>query len=230
MNKHSSLRYPLFAALLCSLLLSSCVVPGIQSTIDHIDHYQVIKESSEDTPHELKVYCLDDRYYMEVELRYVPVATSMFYYDSFSGRTKGIRVSGSKDNEVKTYLAKLSDKDVFHILQRRVEQPGNDGPELIAKEDFDYARAERCAANPVKFSFNPRERAEYAHSEYYYPDIEPFSGGTLHTLLRPVAWAAWGIELPLFVASNAIFYGIWGPYRVIAVNVFDAPVVDWDWE
>ena len=93
---------------------------------------------------------------------------------------------------MKKYLARLSDTDVFHILQRRVQQPGDEDTELIPEKDFDYARAERCAVNPVKFKFNTRERAEYAHSEYYYPYIEPFSGGTLHTLLRPVAWAAWG--------------------------------------
>ena len=212
--------YHFFAALSGALFLSSCVVPGIQQTINHIDNYQVIKDSSAATPHDLKVYCLDGRYYMEVELRYVPIETCMFYYEAIMSGTKGICVAGSKNREVKKYLAKLSDTDVFHILQRRVQQPGDEDTGLIPEKDFDYARAERCAVNPVKFKFNPRERAEYAHSEYYYPHIEPFSGGTLHTLLRPVAWAAWGVEIPLFVASNALFYGIYAPYRVVEVHVF----------
>ena len=222
MCRKSRSIYHFFAALSGSLFLSSCVVPGIQQTINHIDNYQVIKDSSAATPHDLKVYCLDGRYYMEVELRYVPIETCMFYYEAIMSRTKGICVSGTKNREVKKYLAKLSDTDVFHILQRHVEQPGDDASELIAEKDFDYARAERCAVNPVKFKFNRRERAEYAHSEYYYPHIEPFSGGSLHTLLRPVAWAAWGVEIPLFVASNALFYGIYAPYRVVEVKVFGA--------
>lgn len=216
MYKKLSTLYTLFAA----LFLSSCVVPGIQQTINHIDNYRVIKDSSAATPHDLKVYCLDGRYYMEVELRYVPIETCMFYYEAIMSGTKGICVSGTKNNEVKKYLARLSDTDVFHILQRRVQQPGDEDFELIPEKDFDYARAERCAVNPVKFKFNRRERAEYAHSEYYYPHIEPFSGGTLHTLLRPVAWAAWGVEIPLFVASNAVFYGIYFPYRLVEVKVF----------
>lgn len=222
MCRKSRSIYHFFAALSGSLFLSSCVVPGIQQTINHIDNYQVIKDSSAATPHDLKVYCLDGRYYMEVELRYVPIETCMFYFEAITNRTKGICVAGSKNREVKKYLAKLSDTDVFHILQRHVEQPGDDAPEFIAEKDFDYARAERCAVNPVKFKFNTRERAEYAHSEYYYPYIEPFSGGILHTLLRPVAWAAWGVEIPLFVASNAVFYGIYFPYRVVEVKVFGA--------
>jgi hypothetical protein len=218
MYKKLSTLYTLFAA----LFLSSCVVPGIQQTVNHIDNYHVYKKSSAATPHDLKVYCLDGRYYMEVELWYKPVETCMFYYEAIMSGTKGICVSGTKNNEVKKYLARLSDTDVFHILQRRVQQPGDEDSELIPEKDFDYARAERCAVNPVKFKFNTRERAEYAHSEYYYPHIEPFSGGTLHTLLRPVAWAAWGVEIPLFVASNAVFYGIYFPYRVVEVKVFGA--------
>ena len=222
MCRKSRSIYHFFAALSGSLFLSSCVVPGIQQTVNHIDNYHVYKESSAATPHDLKVYCLDGRYYMEVELWYEPVETGMFYYEAIVNRTKGICVSGTKNNEVKKYLARLSDTDVFHILQRRVQQPGDEDSELIPEKDFDYARAERCAVNPVKFKFNPRERAEYAHSEYYYPHIERFSGGTLHTLLRPVAWAAWGVEIPLFVASNAVFYGIYFPYRLVEVKVFGA--------
>ncbi len=223
MYKTSHFLYA-FLASLCCLLLSSCVVPGIQQTISCIDYYRVTKVSSAETPHDLKVYCLDDRYYMEVELCYVPVETCMFYYAAIFSMTKGICVSGRKNNEVKKYLAKLSDKDVFHILQRRVEQPGDDDTELIAAEDFDYSRAERCPAKPVMFRFNPREKPHYAHSEYYYPKIERFSGGTLHTVMRPVAWAAWGIEIPLFVASNAVFYGIYLPYHLVEMHVFGDPV------
>lgn len=221
MRKNTYSLYSLFLASLGALLLNSCVVPGIQQTIDNIDNYQVSKACSAESPHELKVYCLDGRYYMEVELRYVPVETCMFYYEAIMSRTKGICVSGRKNNEVKTYLAKLSDTDVFHILQRRVEQPGDDGPELIAQEDFDYARAERCAANPVMFRYaHQGGRVKYGIPIEYYPDIERFSGGTLHTLLRPLAWAAWGVEIPLFVASNALFYGIYAPYRMVEVKVF----------
>ena len=38
--------------------------------------------------------------------------------------------------------------------------------------------------------------------------------------MRPVAWAAWGVEIPLFVASNAIFYTTYLPYRIVKVEVF----------
>ena len=128
-------------------------------------------------------------------------------------------MTGSDKRPVKKFLAKLSDTDVFHILQRKVEQPGDDSPELIDVNDFDFARATRCAVNPVKFKHPADKQAHYSYPEYYYPRIERFDGGTLHTLMRPVAWAAWGVEIPLFVASNTFAYTIYLPYRVIKVKV-----------
>ena len=209
-----------FSALLSSLLLGNCVIPGIQDTISNIDNYYVYRASSAKTPHELAVYSLDGRYYMEVELRYVPIETCMFYFEVITNRTKGICVSGSDEHRVKKYLAKLSDADVFRILQREVEQPADDGPKLVEPKDFDYARAERCTVRPVKFKFHSNEAPKYGVPSEYYPYINRYEGGTLHTIMRPVAWAAWGIEIPLFVASNAIFYTTYLPYRIVEVKVF----------
>ena len=211
--------FSLILTLLGTICLSSCVIPGIQQTVSCIDYYHVSKKSSVKTPHELVVYALDGRYYMEVELLYTPVTTCMFYFEFITDRTKGICVTGSDKRPVKKFLAKLSDTDVFHILQRKVEQPGDDSPELIDVNDFDFERATRCSVNPVKFKYPADKQAHYSYPEYYYPRIERFAGGTLHTLMRPVAWAAWGVEIPLFVASNTFAYTIYLPYRVIKVKV-----------
>ena len=69
-------------------------------------------------------------------------------------------------------ISKLSDTDVFHILQRKVEQPGDDSPELIDVNDFDFERATRCAVTPVKFKYPADKQAHYSYPEYYYPRID----------------------------------------------------------
>jgi len=208
------------------MLQSSCVLPGIQEAVSNIDNFRVSAYADADTPHHLKVYRVGDAYYMELYLRFVPVSTRMFYYETITNSTKGVRISEPEEEYVarvpaQPYLVRLTEQDVWHILQRRVAPPGDDAPMYIPAKDFDYARAERCAVRPVKF-IHPYEydkKARYGSPGYYYT-TEAYHTGTLHTLTRPLAWAAWGVEVPVFIASNVVFYTTYFPYRAVKCRLF----------
>lgn len=215
---------------LSSLWLSSCVVPGIQHTVDSIGVQSVYHKETVTRPHDLVVYSLDGSYYMEMQLCFVQCDLSIFGVEGICGTTKGWRLYHTDSEELKRmptekYLVRLTPHDVFNIMQRRVEEPPEHAPKYIAAANFDYTRAKRCAVKPVQFTNtnNPRLR-EYGPPSCYTPRLSTATT-TLHTCMRPLAWASWLIEIPLAVASNVAFYTVavtvMTPYKAIETALSD---------
>ncbi len=206
------------------MLQSSCVLPGIQRAVSNIDNHAVYRYADAETPHDLKVYRVDDAYYMELYLRFVPISTRMFYFEAITNRTEGFHISETEEEYIKRvpaqpYHVRLTEQDVWRILQRRVAPPADDAPKYIATKDFDFSRAERCAVRPVKLKGPYDKKARLGTPNDYFPK-EWEGTGTLHTLTRPLAWAAWGVEVPVFIVSNVVFYTTYFPYRIVKCRVF----------
>lgn len=206
---------------LCSVItLSSCVVPGIQELADDIGVQRGYWADADMSPHELAVYRLDDAYYLEMQLRFVPVVSSMFEHCDMFGNSHALFEVGYRSEEeiaavpAERYMVKLTPRHVADILQRQVA-PSEDAPALVAAADFDFARAERCPAKPVKFKKYNRPGKEYGKAKDYYPYEGPVRYTAWHTATRPLAWAAWGVEVPVFVATNAVYYATVVPFDMI---------------
>lgn len=198
---------------LCALGLSSCLVPGIHRTVDSIGVQSVYSKDTATRPHDLVVYSLDGSYYMEMQLRFVQCDLEIFRFEGLCGTTRGWRLYHTDSKELERiptqkYLVRLSENDVFCILQRRVKALPEHAPKYIAAADFDYARAKRCAVKPLRFAdtYNPQRR-EYGSLSDYTPRLSRTTT-SLHTYMRPLAWASWLIEVPVAVASNVVFYTV----------------------
>ncbi|MBR2125340.1 MAG: hypothetical protein IJ943_01225 [Akkermansia sp.] len=209
---------------LCALGLSSCLVPGIHNTVDHIGVQSVYSKDTVTRPHDLVVYSLDGSYYMEMQLRFVQCDLEIFRFEGLSGSTGGWRLYHTDSKELERiptekYLVRLSKDDVFDILQHKVESLPENAPKYIAAAKFDYTRAKRCDVKPIQFTNtnNPRLR-EYGPPSCYTPRLSTATT-TLHTCMRPLAWASWLIEVPVAVVSNTVFYTVGlivvAPYRAI---------------
>lgn len=204
---------------LCAFFsLSSCVFPGIQELADDIGVQRGYWADADRSAHDLTVYRLDDAYYLEMQLRFAPVESCMFEHCDFWGNSHAAFCVGYMSKEEiaalpsERYLVKLAPHHVADILQRKVSEPPADAPQLIAAADFDFARAELCPAKPVKLKKYNSTRKEYGKARDYYPYERPVRYTAWHTASRPLAWAAWGVEIPVFVATNAVYYATVVPF------------------
>lgn len=208
-----------------ALGLSSCVVPGIQELADDIGVERGHRAEADAHPKNSVVYRLDDVYYLEIQLHFAPVESCMFEHCDFWGNSHAAFCVGYKSKEAieampsERYLVKLSPCHVADLLQRKVSEPPADAPELIAAADFDYSRAERCPAKPVKLKKYNSNTKEYGKASDYCPYINPVRYTAWHTATRPLAWAAWGVEIPVFVATNAVYYATVVPFDILVESL-----------
>ncbi len=197
------------------------MVPGIQELADEIGVQNGYWADTDKSPHDLVVYRLDDAYYLDAQLRFVPVVSSMFEHCDMFGNSDALFYVGYRSDEeiaavpAERYMVKLSPDNVADLLQRKVAPPSEDAPALIAAADFDFARAERCPANPVKFKKYNSPIKEYGKAQDYYPYGYPIRHTFWYTVSRPLAWASWGVEIPMFVATNAVYYAVVVPFDTI---------------
>ena len=82
-------------------------------------------------PQDLVVYSLDGAYFVEMQLRFEPVPTRMFYFWGMFSISGGFEVGKPTEEEragnpYQPYLVELSAQKVFQLLQRKVDTAPED--------------------------------------------------------------------------------------------------------
>lgn len=165
------------------------------------------------TAHDLRIFKLDDLYYMELYCQYVPRERGLFRLWVPHGGDMEYVMLFKKDHDalaripVEANMVLMDAETVQHCLQIKVAHPPQDAERVIPKERFDFSRAVRCTPNPEKLDEPGLERFWY--NEYYMPHVPKRKNG-LHYAVQPVAWAFRIVEhIPhvLVMAPSAIIVG-----------------------
>ena len=165
------------------------------------------------TAHDLRIFKLDDLYYMELYCQYVPRERGLFRLWVPHGGDMEYVILFKKDHDalaripVEANMVLMDAETVQHCLQIKVAHPPQDAERVIPKERFDFSRAVRCTPNPEKLDEPGLERFWY--NEYYMPHVPKRKNG-LHYAVQPVAWAFRIVEhIPhvLVMAPSAIIAG-----------------------
>lgn len=206
----------LFVPVAAGVLLSSCMKPNLGGVVDAIGREVTVMEPNGGHPKDLKVYKLDGLYYVEVQLTWQHVKERCLYYDSIcDGRLGGFSLWDEHDKTApkETYLLLLQDVDVKDLLQKKVENSTKGAPKLISQAEFDYARAERCVPRPKRYrKYQDESKLVYGRADEYYSSYTCMERRSwLNMTLKPLAWVAHVVDVPLTLAINAPLYTLMLP-------------------
>ena len=204
------MRRVFYGMAVCGSLLSSCVVPNLGGVVDAVGRETTVVVRNNGHPKDLRVYELDNAYYVEVQATWQHVSARCFHsWDPFQGSCGGFRFWEQHDASApkEIFLQRLSAWEVEHLLQKKV--PEASGPSFVPQAEFDYTRAKLCKPRPKLLRQYPDD-SKWAYGEaddyYHCPDNGAARCSWLHYTMQPVAWAAKVVDVPLTVAINAPIY------------------------
>ncbi len=149
------------------------------------------------TAHDLRIYRLDNVYYMELYCQYVPRESGLFLlWTPHGGDMEYVTLFETGPDEisrtpVEAHMVLMDAEKVQHCLQIQVDTPPEDAARMIPKERFDFSRAVRCTLHPERLNEPGLERFWY--NGYYMPQLPQRKNG-LHYAMQPLAWTLKVVE------------------------------------
>ena len=164
------MRRVFYGMAVCGSLLSSCVVPNLGGVVDAVGRETTVVVPNNGHPKDLRVYELDNAYYVEVQATWQHVSARCFHsWDPFQGSCGGFRFWEQHDASApkEIFLQRLSAWEVEHLLQKKV--PEASGPSFVPQAEFDYTRAKLCKPRPKLLRQYPDDsKWAYGEADDYY--------------------------------------------------------------
>ena len=217
----------LILSIVCVLLLNGCFMINLPHALDSVgkESPQVAKSSAK-SARDLIVYRLNDMYYMQLELKFMQVESGLLVWSGWGNHSAAIELNTWTKEKldaapVETYMVLMNPYSVENTLQIKTEKAPEDEPRLIPIAEFDFAKATRCNPNPKRYTSGDW-KGQTCKLEDCYPNLNHrYRYSLLHYIIKPLYWASWGVEIPVFVVANTTLYSIVLPFEIIQEYITD---------
>ena len=211
----------LILSAVCALILNGCFMINLQHALDTVGKERpLVAQNNAKSARDLIVYRLDDNYYMQLDLKFMKEESGLLVWSGWGNHSAAIDLNTWTKEKldaapIETYMVLMNPYSVENSLQVKTEKAPEDTPQLIPIAEFDFAKATRCTPNPKRYTSGDWKGQTYKLEDCYPNLNHRYRYSLLHYMVKPLYWASWGVEIPVFVVTNTTLYAIVMPFELI---------------